>query len=39
VSTVEWENLLEERVPSAITGIRIWVNHPIEPDKVTIGWG
>jgi hypothetical protein len=39
VSTVEWENLLEERVRSAITRIRIWVNHPIEPDKVTIGWG
>jgi|SRR5262249_15346038 hypothetical protein len=39
VSTVEWESLLEERVPSAITRIRIWINHPIEPDKVTIGWG
>jgi hypothetical protein len=39
VSTVEWENLLEERVLSATTRVRIWVNHPIEPDKVTIGWG
>jgi hypothetical protein len=39
VSTVEWEKLLEERVPFENTRIWIWVNHPTEPDKVTIGWG
>jgi hypothetical protein len=38
-STVEWEKLLEDLVPLENTRIRIWVNHPIEPDKVTIGWG
>lgn len=39
VSTVEREKLLEERVPFENTRVRIWVNHPTEPDKVIVGWG
>jgi hypothetical protein len=37
VSTVERETVLETRVPNARTHVRIWVDHPREPDKVIIG--
>jgi hypothetical protein len=39
VWTVEWQKLLEARVPTSRTKIRIWTNHPTEPDEVFIGLG
>jgi hypothetical protein len=39
VSTVESKTLLEERVPTLQTRLRVWTNHPNEPDKVIIGLG
>jgi len=39
VSTAEWETVLKSNVPNISTRIRIWVNHPTEPDKVIIGLG
>ena len=27
------------RVPSAKTRIRVWMDHPIEPENVVIAWG
>jgi hypothetical protein len=37
ISTVERETVLEMRVPNARTHLKIWVDHPTEPDKVIIG--
>jgi hypothetical protein len=37
VRTVLRENILQATVPHPITRVRIWVNHPSEPDKVIIG--
>jgi len=37
VSTVEWKVVLHSSVPNTKTRIRIWVNHPTEPDKIGIG--
>jgi hypothetical protein len=37
VSTVEGQRLLQETVSSADTRVRIWVNHPTEPDRIVIG--
>jgi hypothetical protein len=39
VSTVEGKSILETRVPSPNTWVRVWGNHPTEPDKVIIGLG
>jgi hypothetical protein len=39
IMTVEREKVLEASVPAIRTRVRIWVNHPIEPDKVIIGLG
>jgi hypothetical protein len=39
VWTVEDEMVLSAKVPDAETRVRIWVNHPTEPDKVIIGLG
>jgi hypothetical protein len=37
VSTVEDETVLSARVPGSETRVRIWVNHPTEPDNIVIG--
>ena len=37
VRTVLRENILQATVPHLITRVRIWVNHPSEPDTVIIG--
>ncbi len=37
ISTVELETVLQAAVPNVRTRIRIWVNHPTEPDKIGIG--
>jgi hypothetical protein len=37
VSTVEGEMILETKVPTTNTYVRIWVNRPKEPDRVIIG--
>ena len=39
VWTVERETVLETTVPSTQTRLRIWVNHPTEPDNIVIGLG
>jgi hypothetical protein len=39
ISTVEDDNILEADVPSVRTGIRIWANHPVEPDDIVVAWG
>lgn len=39
VSTVEEEVVLRARVSSAETQLRIWSDHPTEPDFVIIGLG
>jgi hypothetical protein len=38
VRTVLREPILQAPVPRPSTRVRIWVNHPTEPDKVTIGF-
>jgi hypothetical protein len=37
VSTVLHEIMLRVPVPHPSTRVRIWVNHPREPDKMIIG--
>jgi hypothetical protein len=39
VWTIEWERLLEARVPTTRTKIQVWTNHPTEPNEVVIGIG
>jgi hypothetical protein len=39
VSTVERESLLADNVLTKRTRVRVWVNHPTEPDKVIVGVG
>ena len=39
VWTVEDETIFRVDVPDAETRVRIWVNHPTEPDKVIVGLG
>ena len=39
VWTNEWDKVLETSVPTSRTRIRIWTNHPTEPDDVHIGVG
>ncbi len=39
VSTVGWKPILSSAVATRITPVRIWTNHPTEPDKVIIGLG
>lgn len=39
VWTVEREVVLKTAVPGSKTRVRIWVNHPTEPDRVIIGLG
>ena len=39
VWTVEDETVLEAPVPTKQTRVRIWVNHPTEPDKIIVGLG
>jgi hypothetical protein len=37
VSTVDQQTVMDAKVPNTRTHVRIWVNHPKWPDKVTIG--
>jgi hypothetical protein len=39
VWTIEWKKLLEAKVPTSRTKIRIWTNHPTDPTEVFIGIG
>lgn len=39
VSTIHNEILLEQSVPMTSTRLRIWVNHPTEPDEIIVGLG
>lgn len=39
VSTVELAVVLRATVPSARTRVRIWENHPSEPDEIIVGLG
>ena len=39
VSTVEREVVLKEDVPEMTTRVRAWVNKPLMPDQVVIGYG
>jgi len=39
VSTVEGKQALQSGVPFTSARVRIWVNHPTEPDKVIVGIG
>ena len=39
VWTVEWRKLLEAKVPTSRTNIRIWRNHPRWPTEVVIDVG
>ena len=39
VSTVEDTTILQLAVPNLVTRVRIWTNHPTEPDKISIGAG
>jgi hypothetical protein len=39
VWTVRRETVLEAPVPHASTRVRIWVNHPSEPNKVFVALG
>lgn len=37
ISTVDNEKVLEMKVTGARTHVRVWINHPRWPDKVTVG--
>jgi hypothetical protein len=37
VWTIEWEKVLEARVPATSTRVRVWGNHPTEPDRIMVG--
>jgi hypothetical protein len=37
--TAEDETILQATVPRRETVVRIWVNHPSEPDRVIVGLG
>jgi hypothetical protein len=37
VDIVSGDSVLEHRVAGVKTRIRIWTNHPVEPDEVVIG--
>lgn len=39
VFTAENHSILHASVPGTRTRLRIWTNHPTEPDKVAIGLG
>jgi hypothetical protein len=39
VEIVPGKRILQEQVAGVKTRIRIWINHPTEPDNVTIGLG
>jgi hypothetical protein len=39
VTTAENRSILQASVPSERTRLRIWTNHPAEPDEVIIGLG
>lgn len=39
LSTVEHKTILHSAVPNIQTRVRIWTNHPTEPDQVLIGLG
>jgi hypothetical protein len=39
VDIVPGTKVLEQKVPGADTRVRIWVNHPTQPDNVTIALG
>lgn len=39
VSTVEGDTLLDAKVPTSSTRVRIWLSHPRWPDKVIVGLG
>jgi hypothetical protein len=38
VQTVDVRTVLEAMVPTASTRVRVWVNHPSEPDQIWIGF-
>ena len=39
VWTIEWDMVLETSVPTTRTRIRVWTNHPTEPDDIGVGEG
>jgi hypothetical protein len=39
IGTVERDVILASQVSDTKTRVRIWVNHPTEPDKVIVGLG
>ena len=39
VSTVERHTVLQTSVPDTRTRVRIWVDEPVEPEKVMVGVG
>lgn len=39
VWTVESKRLLRANVPSTRTRVRVWRNHPTEPNRIAVGWG
>jgi hypothetical protein len=39
VSIVGWKTILSSPVAGGTTRVRLWTNHPTEPDKVFIGLG
>lgn len=39
ITSVEGHTLLQSEVPSIVTRIRVWRNHPLWADQVVIGWG
>lgn len=39
VWTVEWNSILDAPVPTLQTRVRVWSNHPREPDKLIVGLG
>ncbi len=39
ISTAEHETVMNANVPTQSTRVRIWTNHPTEPDRIIVGLG
>lgn len=39
ITTVEGTPIAKQKVGTLNTRIRVWTNHPTEPDRIIVGWG
>ena len=39
ITTVDGTIVAKQKVGTLNTRIRVWTNHPTEPDRIIVGWG